>query len=252
MSKLSKIWQDLSANFGFSARMNLLTGQIQFNQVKPRVNLVRRIKDLNPVWEKKSNSSKIIHRIYRYIGDKRQWQKFNLKLDATVILPGLVGQEFYKTTGHYHLILPYLNRPSPDFYQLIFGQGLILLQKEINGQVINYWFRPKILEPVLIPSDFAHTCINLGKTPVVFVNICVRTPHLDYRSIISRHGMAYRLKKDKGRIVFQLNSAYKKWGLKIHPIVKKKFIFKSSWAHQPFYQILQKDLSRFNFLTKPV
>lgn len=142
------------------------------------------------------NPERTVHRIYRTIGDTPEIVDSGLKYDITVILPGDWGEQLPTTTGHYHLPLENSKMASPDFYQLLCGEGLALLQKEESGKTEVCLLQPKVGEWVLFPPQYAHSIINIGKTPTVFANICVRQPHLNYKPILSRHGMAYYVLRD--------------------------------------------------------
>jgi len=237
-------WRDISPRLGFPAHLNLSTGEIKFGSVSPRIYIERKGKDLERVWARpitKNFENKIIHRIYRYVGDSPVLKRNNLKLDITVILPGSWAGEFIKTTGHYHLSIGKNQTAPPDLYQLVFGKGIILIQKEENKKIIPYIIQPKLLEPILIPPEYAHTIINIGTSPMVFQNICVRIPHLNYKPILNRKGMAYFIKRKEGKLCFIPNLNYSKNGYQVEKI-KKFSIYQNQNPfkdHLPFYQLLQ-------------
>lgn len=75
-----------------------------------------------------------------------------LNLGLTVIEPGSVGKEFYMTKGHVHA------RKIPEFYVLLEGSGILLMQKG----------KPKVVKLkkgklVLIPEGYAHRLVNNGR-----------------------------------------------------------------------------------------
>ena len=108
-----------------------------------------------------------MHRIYRMIGDTDGIVESGLKFDITVILPGQFGREFPKTIGHYHLPLED-GTPTPDFYQVVYGQGIILLQVKHNSTVKASKVNTKEMRYILIPPWMGHLTINTGKEPLVF------------------------------------------------------------------------------------
>lgn len=250
-----KNWKNLSHRLGFSAQLNLHTGKIVFQEIKPRLSLKRKARDIKMVWSSpltKEFSNKTVHWIYRCVGDSLLWQKENLKLDITVIMPGTWRGEYIKTTGHYHLPLTGKHIASLDFYQLIYGKGVILIHREDDQKTAPYIIYPKIMQPVFIPPEYAHCTINIGDEPVVFQNICTRDPHLNYDPILERGGMAYFLMKENGRIRFVLNPRYLKTGHRVEKIgrvsimLRRKFLEKC----QPFYTLFQCNATNLRFLNK--
>lgn len=248
-------WKNLSRWLGFPAWLNLCTGEIFFKDVKPRLFLERKAKDLERVWAApitKAFSNKTVHRIYRYVGDSALWRQANLKLDITVVLPGFWRKEYVKTTGHYHLPLAGKTIASPDFYQLVYGKGIILIQRADNKKIVPYVIYPKLLQPVFIPPEYAHSTINIGKEPVIFQNICTRDPHLNYEPILERGGMLYFLMQDKGKTYFSLNPCYQAMGNKVEKIrcvsiwLRKKFLEK----RQSFYALFQHNAPKLKFLNE--
>ena len=256
MRSHTKEWRDISHNLGFSAQLNLSTGEIKFQDILPRFYNERKAKDIKELWADPINKKfedKVIHRIYRYIGDSPDLERVNLKLDITVILPNSWHDEFAKTTGHYHLPLKENLPPSPDFYQLVYGKGVILIQREVKRKIISYIIEPKLFEPVFIPPGYAHVTINTGRTPLVFQNICVRTPHLLYEPILRRKGMSYYLIKEMGVTHFLPNPQYQREGYKIER-VRKVFIHLAKEGFQkpiPFYQYLKSEPSKLALLAGP-
>lgn len=190
------------------------TGKITFPQnVMHSVQFLERsLKDMQSVLFDPSvaNSSRTVHKIYRYVGDTEDMVRAGLKYDITVILPGDWSGQLPTTTGHYHLPLAEGKMASPDFYQLLYGEGLALLQREADGVTEVRVLRPKIGDWMLFPPQYAHSTVNVGNTPAVFANICVRQPHLNYEPILSRNGMAYYVLRDEtGGYKLEKNFHYK-------------------------------------------
>lgn len=187
------------------AFLNERTGEITFPQevMHSVQSLERTVKDMQKVFfntsvlRDPSHLHRIVHKIYRYVGDTEDMVRAGLKYDITVILPGDWSGQLPTTTGHYHLPLTQGKMASPDFYQLLYGEGLALLQKEAEGVTEVNVLRPNVGDWMLFPPQYAHSTINIGNTPAVFANICVRQPHLNYEPILSRKGMAYYVLRDE-------------------------------------------------------
>jgi hypothetical protein len=138
---------------------------------KPVTRIYRRLDDLEVLWRQ---------------GLPPDEAERGVKLDVTVLLPlehlkpPRASDEFPKTIGHYHTVLPGEGVPSPDLYQVVWGQGLILGQASDAGAVRSVAIPVSRGDTVLLPPHLGHLTINIGATPLVFSNVCVRCPHLSY------------------------------------------------------------------------
>lgn len=149
-------------------------------------------------------SEEVVTRLYRLINDQQvlayqglpaEEATRGLKFDVTVVPPSSavpsLGQEYPKTVGHFHTSLPGSAVASPDFYQVVHGRGHLLLQAKYDTVVQPYLISVGPGDIVLVPPWLAHISINTGPDVLVFSNVCVRQPHLDYESITSNQGGAY-------------------------------------------------------------
>jgi len=147
-----------------------------------------------------------------------------VKFDVT-LLPSSVGassahpRELPKTIGHYHLPVPGYELPTPDFYQVAHGTGSLLLQHVIGSSVRAYRVDVAAGDTVLIPPHLGHIAINTGSEPLVFANVCVRRPHLDYRHFEALRGGSYYFVSGPGGSVDTIaNPAYLDAGLTVLPL----------------------------------
>ncbi|MEK6843843.1 MAG: glucose-6-phosphate isomerase family protein [Nanoarchaeota archaeon] len=76
-----------------------------------------------------------------------------IQLGLTVINPGAINEEFYMTRGHVH------SNRTPEFYILLEGSGVLVMQKNNKAQRVNL----KKGEITLIPEGYAHRLVNVGK-----------------------------------------------------------------------------------------
>ena len=97
-----------------------------------------------------------------------------------VIQPGLVGDEYYMTRGHFHM-----KREAPEIYIGLRGSGLMLMQSpdgtasrtaEITGECLVY-----------VPGHTAHRTINTGDEPLVYLGIYPADAGHDYASLSERN-----------------------------------------------------------------
>ena len=77
--------------------------------------------------------------------------------------PGLVGNEYFMTKGHYHSVLE-----TGEIYLCLRGSGLMLMKTK-DGQ-----FTSQVMEKgqmVYVPPSWAHRSVNTGTEPLV--SFCV-------------------------------------------------------------------------------
>jgi oxalate decarboxylase/phosphoglucose isomerase-like protein (cupin superfamily) len=202
------------------------------------------------------SKDKIVHRIYRTVGDTKDIMEADLKYDITVILPGDWGKQLPTTTGHFHLPVEGSENliPSPDFYQLISGNILAILQKETEQGTEVLTLSPKIGEWVLIPGEYAHSAVNIGEDPAVFANICVRTPHLTYEPIVEKRGMGIYVIRDglSGAMRIVRNQHYERIASVAMAVSQPRIPNLESLMHkQSLFNVLNTKLSDLRFLTHP-
>lgn len=114
--------------------------------------------------------------------------------NITILLPQMLGEEYPKTYGHYHL------KKSEEIYTVIYGKGLVLLQNvnaigEISEIRLVTAFRG---ETVKIPGDCGHLLINIGPSPLITVdNYNSEKETHNYDSVTAKHGLGYYILKDE-------------------------------------------------------
>lgn len=148
------------------------------------------------------------------------------KKNLTVWQNGLVGEEYIKTYGHYHI---------SDFletYTVLSGEGMILLQvrkldesgNPIDDEIDSFkaiFVRPGSV--VRIPKRSGHLALNIGKSWLVTsddspVNFKKNTEtdeaawplHADYEPVRKMKGFAYYVIEKDGQPFFIKNSNYNK------------------------------------------
>ena len=265
---------DLSANIGLQSRLNLDTGEIDFEGVKHQT-IVRTVRDIieagvffDAKTIPKSSLDNVICWIYRLIDDDNVLRLQGLspptdqgyKYDITVLLPynkiaaNWTG-EFPKTTGHYHLPMPGKTTASPDFYQISYGAGQMILQQKKGNLVSAFRLSPAVLDPVIIAPEFGHTVINIGEDPLVFSNICVRSPHLDYGNIRKFHGAPnYVCRDPNGAAKIVENPHYAQAGITVEKSMDLEPSFDLLLKHgivpgKPLYTYIGKH--KLEFLLQP-
>lgn len=80
---------------------------------------------------------------------------------TTLLHPGLVGEEYFMTHGHFHA-----EPDRAEFYATLKGTGRLILMTE-DGEVSQQAMTPGSVH--YIPGRIAHRVANVGKDPLVFV-----------------------------------------------------------------------------------
>jgi glucose-6-phosphate isomerase len=128
-------------------------------------------------WLKRANNIPLYY-IYRGI-----WEKNNLRYDITIIPPRMLGKEFVKTKGHYHI------GNFGELYKVLAGEGIFLIQKRDLSDA--YFVRAKRGNFVKIPPGYGHTTINPSKKTLKIANWVSKYCQSDYQSIEKMGGFCY-------------------------------------------------------------
>lgn len=111
---------------------------------------------------------------------------------TTAVQPGMVGDEYFMTRGHYH---EKLNRS--EFYLTLRGEGALLLMSP-DRQVRSEPMHVGTLH--YIPGETAHRVANTGAEQLIFTACWPSDAGHDYESV-ARDGFAARMRQSMGRPV---------------------------------------------------
>ncbi len=120
---------------------------------------IRYLNDMREVifdkeWLKNAENLKLYF-MYRGIEEKD-----GIRYDITVVPQAMLGEEFVKTKGHYHV------GKYQEVYTVLEGQAIYLMQKKISDDQIEdvYAVIAEKGDVVVIPSDYGHITINPSLT----------------------------------------------------------------------------------------
>ena len=144
------------------------------------------------------------------------------KTNITIWEPGLVGGEYIKSYGHYHV------GELEETYTVLQGEGIIMLQERnigVDGKPIDEDIksvravRVKAGDSIHIPKNVGHLAINTGKvwfvtsddSPVNFdeKNAVSFPGHADYAPMKKLRGAAYYVIEKDGKPALIKNPLYK-------------------------------------------
>lgn len=116
--------------------------------------------------------------------------KGDLAFGTTILYPGLVGNEYYMTKGHFHVQLE-----TAEVYYTLSGEGYMVMENP-EGDTLEMPL--KTGEAVYVPKRYAHRTVNTGSEPlVVFWTFAADAGH-DYGTIETRGYHKMIVEKDGG------------------------------------------------------
>ena len=178
--------------------------------VKPDVRTLGDLRSVLYSKEVTDNPGRELYYMYRGLSssekDRKAMHEAGLRYDITVVKSGLIGEEFVKTLGHYHPLIPGTDLTYTEIYQVLEGFAHYLLQKEEAGVVSEVVVVEASLgDVVVIPPNYGHITINLGAGKLVMANWVADGFASDYDPIKSRGGGAYFELEEEG---FVKNPSY--------------------------------------------
>lgn len=195
----------------------------------------------------------LMYRNVARIADLGLIAALGLRFDVTVIMPGLIGQEYNKTVGHYHPLKHGTPYTYPEVYEVLHGEATYLLQRPGPGlgvvdDVIAV--NAQAGQKVVIPPGFGHITINAGSVPLVMANWVAA----DFASIYGdfkeqKGGASYLVLRD-GLPTWVPNKRYVNAPVPrlMSPIDYPAFGLSQD---EPMYQLLINHPERLRFLTHP-
>jgi glucose-6-phosphate isomerase, archaeal len=155
---------------------------------------VKKLGDLNGIfdddaaWQRLDPATEVYRvNFWRPVPDGTQGGLF---WGTTTLQPGLVGDEYFMTHGHFHA--------APDraeYYATLSGSGCLILMDE-NGECSGQNMSAGSVH--YIPGRVAHRVANTGTDPLVFLASWPSDAGHDYSSIRA-NGFSKRLLKQDGK-----------------------------------------------------
>jgi glucose-6-phosphate isomerase, archaeal len=112
----------------------------------------------------------------------------------STLQPGLVGQEYFMTKGHYHAVIE-----TGEIYFCLRGTGLMLMKTK-DGQ-----FAEQLMERgklVYVPPYWAHRSVNTGSEPLV--SLCIYNAEAGHNyGDIETEGFPKRVMCENGKPVIR-------------------------------------------------
>lgn len=187
---------------------------------KERIPSVRVVQDMretirDQIWAEK-NRTQPLYYMYRDLAerdeDSQKIKSFNLRFDILDSVACYLGQEYNKTAGHYHSMVPGTNFTYPEIYELIRGEMYYLMQRIEGDRVADvYAVRASGGDKVIVPPNYGHFSIFLSPEGIRESNWTSNDSLSDYEKIKQKHGAAYYAiidKQSKDGVRWVKNDAY--------------------------------------------
>jgi glucose-6-phosphate isomerase len=171
-------------------QVDLTTGELSGNGVQTTIRTVRHLQGIFRDEKRRQalDADRVVYRVQAF-HPVREGEEGGLFWGTTFIEPGLVGDEYFMTRGHYHV-----QRNRGEYYMTIAGcGGLILMGKD--RKTVFQPMRPGSVH--YVPAHTAHRVANTGELVLAFLACWPSDAGHDYEKIAAE-GFSARLRKVKG------------------------------------------------------
>lgn len=185
--------------------------------------------------------------------DKQKIAEQGLRYDITRIPFIMLGQEYNKTAGHDHPLVPGTDLTYPEIYQVLEGEAIFLLQDSQEDKIKDIQaIEAKKNDQIIVWPNYEHLIINASEQELKTANwICRDFGSNVYLPFRKKHGFAYfALKGKKGEISWVKNENYSQ-------IPDLRFVEANLGLEkfnldkgQEIYSLV-KDLTKLDFLKRP-
>lgn len=208
-------------------------------------------------------SEEIAFRFYKGIHfpqDEELLESNSLRYDITLLLPGLVGKERKKTTGHFHKLLPGLAYSHAELYEVIQGTALYILQPitdmtktgeqdMIVDQIITVEVHAG--EKIIVPANCTHCTVNAGSGALVFSNLVLADGQNEYGGIGAKGGMGVYVLEKNGDLEITQNPRYNLSNTKICKGAVIPNDVMGTLTGKPTYTDFIENPKKFGYLKNP-
>lgn len=175
----------------------------------------RKFIDLKPVVadENVQLSDDPAYLMYRNVhlsNDEEVLRSNNLRFDLTVIPSAMIGNEFVKTSGHYHPKKVGTDAVYPELYYVAAGQATYLMQKKSKNDSIGDVIvcRVQAGQAIVMPPGYGHVTINESDQTLVMANWVSDSFQSIYDNYEILHGGCYYILKRDDESIIQKNERY--------------------------------------------
>jgi glucose-6-phosphate isomerase len=183
-----------------------------------------------------------------------------LRYDLSAFKSDMLGDEYYKTSGHYHPPVPHSAISYPEVYEVSLGVAFYLLQKVDNfracpheARVLDFIvLRAEAGDKAVMPPDYGHVTVNLPGKPLVMTNWVCSEFTSYYGSVEQCRGFAYYMVKGAdGKPAFVPNPTYANELPPIRYAVCNPVPELGLIAGEPMYLSAESNPQTFRYIARP-
>ena len=191
-------------------------------------------------------------------GERAAFAGRALRYDSTVIMQGAAGNEYKKTAGHFHCEVPGKGMSYPEYYQVIKGTAVFVMQKvrdeHTEGRMLVedcLIAEVKAGQAIVIPPNYGHCTVNVSDETMVFVNLVAENSQNDYAGVKRSVGMCcYILQAENGGYRAVKNPHYD-FACEPKLVVPTDNDVLGIYDHHPVYSEYLRTPQKFDYLTSP-
>ena len=143
---------------------------------------------------------------------REKLDRYHLTYSFVLVPPVVVGEEFAKTSGHYHPCIPGTKYSYPEVYTQLYGRLYLFLQKRnpenprtpLDCALID--MRPGVT--VTVPPEYAHVLINTTGETTLMAGLYSAAFKPDYTEVHQQRGLAYYLLQNGDGVKIEANPHY--------------------------------------------
>jgi len=146
-------------------------------------------------------------------GEEQIWREAKVTYGLVLFAPGQIGNEYIKSSGQFHPILPGMKDGTPEIYSVLHGEGHFMMQhalppfEETDDPVV---VKVKAGEAYVVPPSHGHLQINPTSEPLLFSYIVMDGLKGEYGPYKTKKGaMYYETSDPENRFVYNENYSEK-------------------------------------------
>lgn len=231
---------------------------MEINNIQPKIRHLSEMKEV--LFDKGSieiTPDPELYYMYRDLAENEQdrdkMKKHALRYDITVINPVMLGQEYNKTAGHDHPLVPNTEITYPELYEVLEGKAIFFMQDSEEDKINDVFaIKAKKGDKVIVPPNYEHIMINASNEKLKTANwVCSDFDSNIYKPFKEKQGFSYyAIKNESNEIEWIKNKNY-------DYIPELRFIEPNLWLERfkidkdkEMYSLIE-DLSKLDFLKNP-
>jgi glucose-6-phosphate isomerase len=190
---------------GGNLNWKYFNGKLYQNDQELKPSAIKKVADLRDVLlDPTTGGPDVVYQVYTGILDATIPKEMTGEI--TALNPGLIGREYAKTHGHYHI------GEGIETYRLLAGHGLVILQQpDFNFDQVEAVriIKMEIGQDIEITPGWGHSLVNVGSTVLLVLDFRdpTKTEH-SYEAYKKLKGAAYYVVEENSQVKIEPNPHY--------------------------------------------